>query len=162
MKKKALFLDRDGVINHDFNHVYKISEFQFIDGIFEFCNFFFKKGYLIIVITNQAGIAKSFYNENDFYILSEWMKDCFEKKFIKIEKIYFCPHHPDFSGPCDCRKPNPGMILRAKNDLNIDLKQSILVGDKNSDINAGLNAGIKIQNCHLFKGDFHEIQKEYE
>ena len=90
------------------------------------------------------------------------MKDCFEKKFIKIEKIYFCPHHPDFSGPCDCRKPNPGMILRAKNDLNIDLKQSILVGDKNSDINAGLNAGIKIQNCHLFKGDFHEIQKEYE
>ena len=64
MKKKALFLDRDGVINHDFNHVYKISEFQFIDGIFEFCSFFLKKGYLIIVITNQAGIAKSFYNEN--------------------------------------------------------------------------------------------------
>ena len=162
MKKRALFLDRDGVINHDFNHVYKISEFQFIDGIFEFCKFFLTRGYIIVIITNQAGIAKSFYTENDFFILSKWMKDFFKKKSVKIEKIYFCPHHPNYNGQCNCRKPNPGMILKAKNDLKIDLKQSILVGDKNSDIDAGLNAGIEFQNCHLFKGDFSIIQKEYE
>jgi D-glycero-D-manno-heptose 1,7-bisphosphate phosphatase len=162
LKKKALFLDRDGVINIDYNHVHKISEFHFVDGIFNFCKFFLNNGYIIVVVTNQAGIAKSFYTENDFFVLSEWMKDFLEMKLIKIEKIYFCPHHPDFTGPCNCRKPNPGMILKAKNDLNIDLKRSVLVGDKNSDIEAGLNAGIDFKNCHLFKGDFNIIQKQYE
>lgn len=162
MPNKALFLDRDGVINHDYNHVYKISNFFFIDGIFNFCKFFKKKGYLIVVITNQAGIAKSLYTLNDFYVLSQWMKNEFKKKMIDIDQIFFCPHHPEYSGLCNCRKPKPGMLIRAVNELNIDIKKSILVGDKSSDIEAGINAGIEFQDCHLFTGDFNAIQKIYE
>ena len=141
---KALFLDRDGVINKEKNYLYKIEDFEFIDGVFETCKYFQEKGYLIIIITNQAGIARGKYTEDDYQILTDWMIKEFEKKDIKISKVYHCPHHPDFSGECECRKPNPGMILQAKKDFNIDLSQSILVGDKNSDIEAGINAGIKM------------------
>ena len=141
---KALFLDRDGVINKEKNYLYKIEDFEFIDGVFETCKYFQDNGYLIIVITNQAGIARGKYTEDDYQILTDWMIKEFEKKDIKISKVYHCPHHPDFSGDCECRKPNPGMILQAKKDFNIDLSQSILVGDKNSDIEAGIKAGVKM------------------
>ena len=141
---KALFLDRDGVINKEKNYLYKIEDFEFIDGVFETCKYFQEKGYLIIVITNQAGIARGKYTEDDYQTLTNWMIKEFEKNNIKISKVYYCPHHPDFSGDCECRKPNPGMILQAKKDFDIDLSQSILVGDKNSDIEAGINAGIKM------------------
>ncbi|HIQ28624.1 MAG TPA: D-glycero-beta-D-manno-heptose 1,7-bisphosphate 7-phosphatase [Sulfurovum sp.] len=140
---KALFLDRDGVINKEKNYLYKIKDFEFIDGVFEACQNFQKLGYLIIIITNQAGIARGKYSENDFNILTQWMSKEFEKKDIIISKVYHCPHHPDFNGECECRKPKPKMILDAKNDFNIDLTQSILVGDKNSDIEAGITAGIE-------------------
>lgn len=141
---KALFLDRDGVINKEKNYLYKIEDFEFIDGVFETCKYFQDNGYLIIVITNQAGIARGKYTEDDYQTLTNWMIKEFEKNNIKISKVYYCPHHPDFSGDCECRKPNPGMILQAKKDFDIDLSQSILVGDKNSDIEAGINAGIKM------------------
>jgi len=147
--KKALFLDRDGVVNKEKNYLYEIEDFEFIEGVFETCKFFQNKGYLIIVITNQAGIARGKYSENDFFNLTDWMLKEFKKKDIYISKVYHCPHHPNFSGECECRKPKPGMILEAKKDFNIDLKNSILVGDKNSDIEAGLNAGI--QNLFLIK-----------
>jgi D-glycero-D-manno-heptose 1,7-bisphosphate phosphatase len=140
---KALFLDRDGVINKEKNYLYKIEEFEFIDGVFETCRYFQSKGYLIIVITNQAGIARGKYTENDFEKLTNWMLDQFDKKDIKISNVYHCPHHPDFSGNCECRKPKPKMILDAQKLFDIDLSQSILVGDKNSDILAGMNAGIR-------------------
>ena len=140
---KALFLDRDGVINKEKNYLYKIKDFEFIDGVFEACQNFQKLGYLIIIITNQAGIARGKYSENDFNILTQWMSKEFEKRDILISKVYHCPHHPDFNGECECRKPKPKMILDAKNDFNIDLTQSILVGDKNSDIEAGITAGIE-------------------
>jgi len=146
---KALFLDRDGVVNKEKNYLYKIEDFEFIDGVFETCRYFQDRGYLIIIITNQAGIARGKYTEEDFEILTKWMIKEFEKENIKISKVYHCPHHPDFSSECECRKPNPGMIQQAKKDFNIDLSQSILVGDKNSDIEAGINARIKIN--HLVK-----------
>jgi len=139
---KALFLDRDGVINKEKNYLYKIEDFEFIDGIFETCKYFQEKGYLLFVITNQAGIARGKYTENDFKILTEWMIKEFDKENIKISKIYHCPHHPDFSGECACRKPNIGMLTKAQKDFNIDMKNSILVGDKSSDIEAGLRSGI--------------------
>lgn len=139
---KALFLDRDGVVNKEKNYLYKIEDFEFIDGVFETCRYFQKQGYLIIIITNQAGIARGKYTEKDFEILTDWMIIEFEKEGIKISKVYYCPHHPDFSGECECRKPKPKMILDAQIDLNIDLKNSILVGDKNSDVEAGIKAGI--------------------
>lgn len=139
---KALFLDRDGVVNKEKNYLYKIEDFEFIDGVFETCRYFQKQGYLIIIITNQAGIARGKYTEKDFEILTKWMIKEFEKENIKISKVYHCPHHPDFSGDCECRKPNIGMLMEAQKEFDIDLKNSILVGDKNSDIEAGINTGI--------------------
>jgi len=141
--KKALFLDRDGVINIEKNYLYKIEDFEFIEGVFEVCRHFLSEGYLIIIITNQAGIARGKYTENDFSILNKWMIEEFKKEDIYISKVYHCPHHPDFNATCECRKPKPKMLLDAKNDFEIDLKESILVGDKNSDIAAGLNANIQ-------------------
>lgn len=140
--KKALFLDRDGVINVDKHHVYKISDFDFIQGIFELCHKYQEECYLIIVVTNQAGIAKGYYKEDDFQILTSWMVNEFKKRGIHISKVYHCPHHPDFTGECDCRKPNPGMVLEAKDEFDLDLKECVLIGDKDSDLEAGRRAGI--------------------
>lgn len=139
---KALFLDRDGVINKEKNYLYQINAFEFIADVFDACRYFQNQGYLIIVITNQAGIARGIYTEKDFTMLTQWMVAQFEKEGIKIAQVYHCPHHPDFTGECVCRKPHPGMILTAQKDFNIDLSRSILVGDKNSDIEAGINAGV--------------------
>jgi len=160
--KKALFLDRDGVINKEKNYLYKIEDFEFIDGVFEICGYFQNRGYLIIIITNQAGIARGKYSEEDFEVLTKWMLNEFKKEGVEIAQVYHCPHHPDFSGECNCRKPNPGMILEAQKQFNIDLKNSILVGDKNSDIEAGINAGIKnnflIDTGHKIKENKYDVK----
>lgn len=140
--RKALFLDRDGVINKEKNYLYKIEDFEFIDGVFETCTYFQEKGYMIFIITNQAGIARGKYTEEDYQLLTNWMIKEFENESINISKVYHCPHHPDFSGECNCRKPNPNMILKAQKEFDIDLKNSILVGDKNSDIEAGIKATV--------------------
>nr|WP_294795889.1 HAD family hydrolase [uncultured Mucilaginibacter sp.] len=139
---KALFLDRDGVVNIEKNYVYKIEDFEFTDFIIDLCKTYQEKGFLIIIITNQAGIARGYYSEQDFEILTKWMIAEFHKQGVKIAKVYFCPHHPDFTGDCDCRKPNPGMILKAKQDFDLDLSECVLFGDKQSDIDAGISAGI--------------------
>lgn len=153
---KALFLDRDGVVNKEKNYLYKIEDFEFIDGVFETCKYFQDRGYLIIIITNQAGIARGKYTEEDFEILTKWMKKEFNNENIKISKVYHCPHHPDFNGECECRKPKSKMILDAQKEFDIDLENSILVGDKNSDIEAGINAGVKL-NYMITTG--HEIDE---
>lgn len=155
-KNKALFLDRDGVVNKEKNYLYKIEDFEFIDGVFETCRYFQDRGYLIIIITNQAGVARGKYTEEDFEILTKWMLKEFNNENIKISKVYHCPHHPDFSGECECRKPKPKMILDAKEEFNLDLYESILVGDKNSDIEVGINA--KVGTCYLITTG-HEITK---
>jgi D-glycero-D-manno-heptose 1,7-bisphosphate phosphatase len=139
---KALFLDRDGVINKEINYLYKIEDFELVDGILELCKYYQDNDYLIIVITNQAGIARGKYTKKDFEILTKWMINLFKMNNITISEVYHCPHHPEFTGVCPCRKPNIGMILKAKEKYNIDLSNSILIGDKESDIDAGLNANI--------------------
>jgi len=139
---KALFLDRDGIINIEKNYVYRVEDFEFTQGIFEVCRYYKKQGYLIFVITNQAGIARGYYTEADFATLTVWMVNQFKERGIEITKVYHCPHHPDFTGECACRKPNPGMILQAQKEFNLNLPQSILIGDKQSDIDAGKNAGV--------------------
>jgi len=139
---KALFLDRDGVINEEINYLHRVDDFTFIEEIFDICHFYKEHGFIIIVITNQAGIAKGYYTEEDFELLTDWMIQEFLKRGITIDKVYHCPHHPDFTGKCDCRKPNPGMILAAREEFDIDLSHSILIGDKLSDIEAGINSGI--------------------
>lgn len=144
---KALFLDRDGVINVDKNYVHKIEDFEFIEGIFEVVKYFQDRGYLIIIITNQAGIGRGYYSENDFKKLTAWMIKQFEQNNIKIDKVYYDPYHPihgkgRYKKDSYNRKPNPGMIIEAKNKFNLSLEQSILVGDKITDVEAGINAGI--------------------
>ncbi|MCU0462190.1 MAG: HAD family hydrolase [Bacteroidales bacterium] len=139
---KALFIDRDGVINVDKVHVFRHEDFEFSRGIFDLCRKYADQGYKIIVITNQAGIARGIYSEEDFKNLTSWMVSQFAKKRISISKVYHCPHHPDLTGPCSCRKPEPGMILQAIKDFNLDISQCILIGDKESDLEAGRRAGI--------------------
>lgn len=140
---KALFLDRDGTINIDTGHLYKIEDFEFIDGMPELIKKYNDLGYKIIVITNQAGIAKKYYTEEDVNKLHKYINESLENDGAHIDAFYFCPHHPDFTGECKCRKPNPGMILRAVKDFDINLEESILIGDKETDIEAGIKAGIK-------------------
>jgi len=144
---QALFLDRDGVINVDRGHVYRREFFEFVPGIFELCFAAQQLDYLLVVVTNQAGIARGYYSEADFNELSTWMMDHFMERKIHITRLYYCPSHPDFGKgkyKCDSpdRKPNPGMLLRAQSELNLDLASSILVGDKFSDIQAGCAAGV--------------------
>jgi len=142
IKNKALFLDWDGTINVEKNYVYKVEDFVFVDGIFELIKSYQNKGYLIFIITNQAGIARGFYTKREYIVLTEWMIKKFRENDVEITKVYYCPHHPDFTGSCSCRKPNPGLILKALKEFNIDSKKSVLIGDKKSDILAGINAGI--------------------
>ena len=141
-KSKALFLDRDGVINIEKDYLYKIEDFQFIDGIIELCKYYQSLDFKIFVVTNQSGIARGYYNENDLATLTSWMLSEFTKSGIEVLKVYYCPHHPDISGECSCRKPNPGMLLSAKDEFDVDLDKSIIIGDKERDIEAGLNAGL--------------------
>ncbi len=141
-RQPALFLDRDGVINVDTAYLHKIEDFKFIDGIFDLCRRCQKKGYLIVVVTNQSGIARGQYTEEDFETLTHWMVEQFGEAGIRVSGVYHCPHHPDITGACRCRKPEPGMLLDAAEDLNIDLANSLLVGDKERDIEAAIHAGV--------------------
>ena len=143
----ALFLDRDGVINIDYGYVYKAKDFHFIDSVFELVRHANHLGYLVVVITNQAGIARGLFSEGDFNALTIWMNKQFESQGAKIDKTYFCPFHKDgvikkYKKDSYLRKPNPGMIENACIDLSIDPKKSVLVGDKKIDIEAGISAGI--------------------
>lgn len=142
MKTLALFLDRDGVVNTEVNYVGRIEDFNFVDGIFNLCEKFQSAGYKIFIITNQAGLARGYYTENDFSNLTNWMINQFLKNGINITKVYYCPHHPDITGQCNCRKPNPGMIQQAEMEFDIDVSNSILIGDNINDIMAGKSAGI--------------------
>lgn len=139
--KKIVFLDRDGVINEDFAYVSKIEDFNFISGVFEACKKFLALGYELIIITNQSGIGRGYYKEEDFLNLTQYMEKEFENKGIKILKVYYCPHSPNED--CKCRKPKIGMIKQALSDFDISLSESWLIGDKLSDIECAKNANIK-------------------
>jgi len=144
---KALFLDRDGIVNVDHGYVYKKDNFEFMDGIFELCQKALKLNYQIIIITNQSGIARGYYTENEFIQLTSWMTAEFLKNNIVITEVFYCPHHPTSAIPkykkqCACRKPNPELIIKAKDKYNIDLSKSVFVGDKETDMKAAQNANI--------------------
>jgi D-glycero-D-manno-heptose 1,7-bisphosphate phosphatase len=144
---EALFLDRDGVINVDRRYVWRIEDFEFLPGIFELCRAAQTVGLLPVVVTNQAGIGRGYYTEQDFQTLTEWMLAQFRAHGISIGRVYHCPYHPtegvgDYRRDSPDRKPKPGMILRAKEDLGLDLSRSVLVGHEDSDIEAGRAAGV--------------------
>lgn len=149
-----MFLDRDGVINVDHGYVCTPERTDFIDGIFEVCRAAKKAGHLLVVITNQAGIGRGYYSEQQFLDYMDWMRAQFEQSSAALDAVYHCPHHPtdgvgDYRRDCDCRKPAPGMILHAQRDLGLDLARSTLVGDKASDIAAGRAGGVG--SCILIK-----------
>ena len=145
---QALFLDRDGVINIDYGHVHTQERFIFNEDIFDIVSLANKRGFLVIVVTNQAGIAKGMYTEKDFVALTKWMSKKFQLKGAKINKTYYCPYHEnasikEYRKKSFDRKPSPGMIQKACKEFNIDPKLSIIVGNKKSDIEAGIASNIK-------------------
>lgn len=142
--KKALFLDRDGIINEDFGYVFEKENFIFKNGIFDVVKAFINNDFLVFVVTNQSGIARGYYSQEQFLKLSEFMSNEFIKHGAKIDKIYFCPHLEEQN--CECRKPKSGMILKALREFNVRAQNSYLIGDKLSDIEAGFGAKIG----HLF------------
>ena len=138
--QKTVFLDRDGVINIEKDYLYKIEDFEFVDGVMDACKYLQNLGFQLVVITNQSGIGRGYYTQEDFDLLTEWMIKEFASNGITISGVYLCPHAPDEG--CNCRKPLTGMIDQACKDLVIDLKSSWLIGDKGSDIECAINAHI--------------------
>ncbi|MFC0120256.1 D-glycero-beta-D-manno-heptose 1,7-bisphosphate 7-phosphatase [Pseudoalteromonas xiamenensis] len=145
--QKAIFLDRDGVVNVDHAYVHKADDFQFIEGVFEACKLFQANGYALVIVTNQSGIGRGYYSEAQFHELTNWMCEEFQRHGVEITGVYFCPHHPknaqgEYLRECDCRKPYPGMLLQAANEHVLDLASSVMVGDKSSDMEAAHAAGV--------------------
>lgn len=154
--QKAVFLDRDGVINVDHAYVYKKSDFDFLPGALEGVAELVRKGYAPVMITNQSGLARGYFTLENFRRLCFWLAGVFEKNKAPLAAIYFCPHLStatieQYRLQCNCRKPEPGMILSAAQDLNLDLHASLFIGDKKSDMQAAQRAGVPkrflIQDC---------------
>ena len=144
---KVAFLDRDGVLNVDFGYVHNWDNFVWIPGSIEAMQKLQDHGFNIIIITNQAGIARGYYSEKDFHKLMKEMRSHLDKFNVKILDIFFCPHHIEgktkkYRKNCSCRKPEPGMLLNAIEKYNINRNESIFIGDRESDIIAGRAAGI--------------------
>lgn len=142
----AVFLDRDGTINVDHGYVFRAGQFEFIPGAPEAIGRLKDAGYLVIVVTNQAGIARGLYGEAEVHELHRHLNRELERYGGVIDAYYYCPHHPEkgiepYRRECACRKPSPGMLLQAAADFSLDVGGSFLVGDKLSDIEAGLAAG---------------------
>ncbi|OOE90373.1 D-glycero-beta-D-manno-heptose 1,7-bisphosphate 7-phosphatase [Salinivibrio sharmensis] len=147
MSFPAVFIDRDGVVNVDHGYVADIDKFEYIDGVFDACRALKEKGYLLVLVTNQAGIARGYYSEQDFLQLTEWMDWNFADKGVDFDGIYYCPHHAsegvgEYRIDCDCRKPKPGMLIDAQKELDIDMSRSVMVGDKADDMKAAESAGV--------------------
>jgi D-glycero-D-manno-heptose 1,7-bisphosphate phosphatase len=136
---KAVFLDRDGTINSDKNYLYKIEDFEFTYKAVEALALLQKYGYKLVIVTNQSGVARGYYTEEDVVLLHEWLKEYLIGKGIHIDGIYYCPHHPEgtvrkYACSCDCRKPAPGLYYKAIHDLDIDTQASFAVGDSLRDL----------------------------
>lgn len=132
---KAVFLDRDGTINVEKNYLYKIEDFEFLPGVIEGLKLLQDAGFLLIIITNQSGIARGYYTEEDFNRLNNWMLNQLVEYGVNITKVYYCPHLPDASiekyrKDCNCRKPNLGMYQQAIADYNVQINNSYVIGDK--------------------------------
>ncbi len=142
--QKAIFLDRDGVINSDIGHyyIYKVEDFKINAGIIASLQKFIYAGYLLFIVTNQGGVAKGIYTINDVEKVHNHLLNVLQQHGITIKKIYCCPHHESIA-PCNCRKPSPYFINQAISEFNIDKNQSYLIGDSQRDMAAATAAGIK-------------------
>lgn len=148
MGKKAVFLDRDGTINIDHGYVHQIDDFQLIEGVGKTLKKLQNQGWLLVLVTNQSGIARGYFSEAQFLQLTEWLDWSLDEDYgVVLDGIYYCPHHPEGLGEykeeCDCRKPKAGMFLQAIEELGIDPSKSVMVGDKLEDMLAAKAANIK-------------------
>jgi D-glycero-D-manno-heptose 1,7-bisphosphate phosphatase len=148
--RRAAFLDRDGVINIDRGYVFRREDFQFVAGALEGARRLHELGFLLVVTSNQSGIGRGLYTEDEFHGLTTWMRSEFRAAGAPLAGVYFCPHHPteargEYRCTCKCRKPAPGMLLAAARELSIDLAASIMFGDAASDIEAARRAGVPLR-----------------
>jgi D-glycero-D-manno-heptose 1,7-bisphosphate phosphatase len=142
-KNKAVFLDRDGVLNEEIgDYVCRFEDFNILDN-YDALKTLQDKGYLLLVATNQGGLAKGWYGEGELAKMHNHLKSQYEKHGVQITDIFYCPHHPDFTGDCDCRKPKPGLLLQGIEKYNIDPSKSYFIGDRERDVEAGTAAGVK-------------------
>ncbi len=143
MGQPAVFLDRDGTINVEKDYVYLWKDWEWLPGAVEALKHLKDMGYLLVVVSNQSGVARGYYREEDIHRLHEKVNQELLKHNVQIDAFYYCPHHAKYGDKkeCSCRKPNPGLLLRAQKDLGIDLKHSYMIGDKVVDVEAGLSAG---------------------
>ncbi|MCR4666605.1 MAG: HAD family hydrolase [Desulfovibrio sp.] len=146
MPARAVFLDRDGTLNQDRGYVHSRESFVWLPHVFPALSLLASQHFILVVVSNQSGIARGFYTMNEVKTLEDALTKELTSQGIPIHGWYYCPHHPDVTGPCSCRKPAPGLLRNAAADLNIDLGESWMVGDKLSDVRAGQNAG-----CHVLK-----------
>lgn len=146
-RRPALFLDRDGVVNHEIGFLYRPEDVRWVDGIFSLARTALGLGYRLVIVTNQSGIARGLYTSEQFEALMGWMRARFAAEGAALDGVYHCPYHPEGLGEWrrehPDRKPSPGMLLRAANDLGLDLGRSILVGDRGSDVAAAHAAGLR-------------------
>ena len=145
--KRAVFLDRDGTINIEKDYLYLIADFEFIPGTPEAIRILNQAGFMVVVVTNQSGIARGYYTEDDVEALHRHIAKELARSGAHVDAWFFCPHHPAGRGsyalPCTCRKPLPGMLAEASRRYSINLQDSIIIGDKRADIEAGLAAGCR-------------------
>lgn len=141
--RPAVFLDRDGTLNVDHGYIHRVSDWEWIPGAREALARLFKGGFALVVVSNQAGVARGLYTVSDVERLHDWVGRQLAEKGVGVDRFYFCPHHPRFtSAACECRKPQPGMLLTAARELGLDLSRSFLVGDKAIDVQAARSAGV--------------------
>lgn len=140
---QAIFFDRDGVLNEEVGYLWEVDKFKWIDGAREAIKLCNERGILTVVVTNQSGIARGYYTSKEVDALHDFMQRSLSEVGAHIDGFCYCPHHPDFSGECSCRKPKPGMILKACEDFNINPAQAIMFGDSQSDIEAAKAAGLR-------------------
>lgn len=156
---KAVFVDRDGVVTEDVGYVHKIKDFKLVTNAIKGLKLL--KNYRLFIITNQSGIGRGFYKEEDFFNYNNRVLRELKKHKIKIEKTYYCPHKPEDN--CDCRKPKTKFLKEAEKEFNIDLKKSFVIGDRKSDFEMGRNAGCKT--IHVLTGnginDKNEVSPDY-
>jgi D-glycero-D-manno-heptose 1,7-bisphosphate phosphatase len=164
MTRRALFLDRDGVINVDHGYVHQVDRFEFVPGIFDLVRFWaIELERPVVVATNQSGIGRGYFDERTYADLTRWMCERFAAEHAPIARVYHCPYHPqhgigEYRRDHPWRKPNPGMFLQAASDLDLDLAQSALVGDRMSDIAAAVAAGIGLR--ILLRSNAHEVGED--
>ena len=136
---RAVFLDRDGVINVDKGYLYRIADFEFIPGAREALALLYRAGWRLVIITNQSGVARGYYTEDDVLTLHEWLRETLARDGVQISGIYHCPHHPlgteaRYSRECDCRKPGLGLFCKAASELGLDIDASVAIGDRARDL----------------------------